>query len=116
MMRGKPYPLLMIGSLLTGAAAPLCSLLDNELGAAMMTASAWSLLPLVSFFLPLDCCRRGCEKYLAFFPPVLCAYLGWLLLRIPMPPISAILSLLLGIVGSTIGAELAKDYAKKDYR
>ena len=116
MTKGKPYPLLMMGSLLTGAAAPLCSLLDNELGAAMMTASAWSLLPLVSFFLPLVCCRRGCQKYLAFFLPVLFAYLGWLLLRMPMPPLSAFISLLLGILGSTVGAELARQEIKKDHR
>ena len=116
MTGSKPYPLLIMGSLMTGAAAPLCSLLNNELGAAMMTASAWSLLPLVSFLLPLDCCRRGCEKYLAFFLPVFWAYLGWLLLRMPIPPLSALISLLLGILGSTIGAELAKSDVKKDDR
>ncbi len=116
MKTSKPYPLLVMGSLMTGAAAPLFSLLNNELGAAMMTASAWSLLPLLSFLLPFECCRRGCEKYLAFFLPVLCAYLGWLLLRMPMPPLSALISLLLGILGSTAGAELAKHDAKKDYR
>lgn len=113
MKRSKPYLLLVVGSLMTGAVAPLCSQLNNELGAALMIASTWCLLPLVSFFLPLDCCRRGCEKYLAFFPPVLCTYLGWLLLRLPMPPLSIFFSLLLGILGSTIGTELARRYAKR---
>ena len=114
--RDKPYFTLILGSLLIGAAAPLCGLLNSELCAALMTASAWTLLPLASIFLPLHCCTRGCEKYLAFFPPVLCAYVGWLLLRLPMPVFSALLSLLLGILGSTIGAELYKRRLKKDKR
>lgn len=112
----KPYLLLVTSSLLMGAAAPLFRLLNSDLGAALMTASAWTLLPLLSFSIPLYCCSRGCEKYLTFFPHALFAFMGWLLLRLPMPAFSAAASLLLGILGSTIGAEMYKRRLVKDKR
>jgi len=112
----KPYLLLVTSSLLMGAAAPLFRLLNSELGAALMTASAWTLLPLLSFSIPLYCCARGCEKYLTFFPHALFAFMGWLLLRLPMPAFSAAASLLLGILGSTIGEQMHKRRLVKDKR
>lgn len=110
----KPYLLLVTSSLLMGAAAPLFRLLNSDLGAALLTASAWTLLPLLSFSIPLYCCSRGCEKYLTFFPHALFAFMGWLLLRLPMPAFSAAASLLLGILGSTIGEQMHKRRLVKD--
>ncbi len=114
--KAKPCALLLLSALLMGALAPLLRLMDSELGAALMTVSAWTLLPLLSLFVPLYCCARGCEKYLAFFPHALFTYAGWLLLRLPMPPFTALASLLLGILGSVTGEQMYLRRLAKDKR
>ncbi|MHC1786643.1 MAG: hypothetical protein AB9880_06260 [Christensenellales bacterium] len=103
--RRGAYAILAGGSLLMGAAAPLLALWGHELSPALMVLSVWTLLPLVSFFLPLLCSMRGCEPYLCFFPPGLLTFFSWLALRLPLPGLSLALSLLLGVIGGAWGAE-----------
>ena len=85
--------------LLCAAAPFLLSLWPQDAAVILSYCISHVLYPVLSFLLPLWCCRKGASAFLIYLP-------GWIITGLNLPALPTVLTLVLAVFGANTGAEI----------